>query len=305
MTDKPIKNVAHSVRQRLINEAKRTGRLYNEIEQYYAMERFLYRLAQSEHGDRFVLKGALLFTLWQGSRFRPTRDIDLLGRLDNSQEAVGNVFRAVCNQDVPDDGLVFDPASVATLAIAEDADYQGVRVNMEGRLGTSRIRIQVDIGFSDVVVPVPVEADYPTILDYPPPRLKAYSRESVVAEKLEAMVSLGEGNSRMKDFADLWHLSRNFDFDGSVLAQAIASTFARRETPVIKAPSAFTEEFAGLDHKQAQWRAFLRRTAPQGIPDSFVDVVAGIATFLSPILSHLAADQPMPNIWQAPGPWQS
>lgn len=185
MTDKPVKNVAHSVRQRLINEAKRTGRLYNEIEQYYAMERFLYRLAQSEHGDRFVLKGALLFTLWQGSRFRPTRDIDLLGRLDNSQEAVANVFRAVCNQDVPDDGLVFDPASVATLAIAEDADYQGVRVNMEGRLGTSRIRIQVDIGFSDVVVPVPVEAEYPTILDYPPPRLKAYSRESVVAEKLE------------------------------------------------------------------------------------------------------------------------
>jgi len=304
MTDKPMKNVAHSVRQRLINEAKRTGRLYNEIEQYYAMERFLYRLAQSEHGDRFVLKGALLFTLWQGSRFRPTRDIDLLGRLDNSQEAVGNVFRAVCNQDVPDDGLVFDPASVATLAIAEDADYQGVRVNMEGRLGTSRIRIQVDIGFSDVVVPVPVEADYPTILDYPPPRLKAYSRESVIAEKLEAMVSLGEGNSRMKDFADLWHLSRNFDFEGPVLTKAIASTFQRWQTTISAQPTAFAAGFAQLDTKQAQWKAFLRRTAPQGIPEGFGEVVADIATFLGPILSHLAADQPMPKQWLASGPWQ-
>lgn len=304
MTDKPVKNVAHSVRQRLINEAKRTGRLYNEIEQYYAMERFLYRLAQSNHADQFVLKGALLFTLWQGSRFRPTRDIDLLGRLDNSQEAVANVFRAVCNQDVPDDGLVFDPASVTTLAIAEDADYQGVRVNIEGRLGTSRIRIQVDIGFSDVVVPVPVEADYPTILDYPPPRLKAYSRESVVAEKLEAMVSLGEGNSRMKDFADLWHLSRNFDFEGPALTKAIASTFQRRQTTISAQPTAFAAGFAQLETKQAQWKAFLRRTAPQGIPEGFGNVVAGISTFLGPILSHLAADQPMPDQWQAPGPWQ-
>ena len=305
MTDKPVKNVAHSVRQRLINEAKRTGRLYNEIEQYYAMERFLYRLAQSEHGDRFVLKGALLFTLWQGNRFRPTRDIDLLGRLDNSQEAVANVFRAVCNQDVPDDGLVFDPASVATLAIAEDADYQGVRVNMEGRLGTSRIRIQVDIGFSDVVVPVPVEADYPTILDYPPPRLKAYSRESVIAEKLEAMVSLGEGNSRMKDFADLWHLSRNFDFDGPVLTKAIASTFHRRQTTIAAQPTALSPVFAQIEAMQTRWKAFLRRSSPEGIPVSFNEVIDGLAKFILPILAHLAADQPMPRRWQAPGPWQA
>jgi predicted nucleotidyltransferase component of viral defense system len=304
VTDKPVTNVAHSVRQRLINEAKRTGRLYNEIEQYYAMERFLYRLAQSEHGGKFVLKGALLFTVWQGSRFRPTRDIDLLGRLDNSQEAVAQVFRSVCSRDVPDDGLVFDPASVATLAITEDADYQGIRVNVEGRLGTSRIRIQVDIGFSDVVVPAPVETDYPTILDYPAPRLKAYSRESVIAEKLEAMVSLGEGNSRMKDFADLWYLSRHFAFTGPPLTEAIAKTFQRRKTAIPQQPTAFTADFARLGTKQAQWKAFTRRSAPEGMPSEFEIVVEGISAFLGPILSHLAVGQPMPQHWEAPGPWQ-
>ncbi len=304
MTDKPMKNVAHSVRQRLINEAKRIGRLYNEIEQYYAMERFLYRLSQSEHGAKFVLKGALLFTVWHGSRFRPTRDIDLLGRLDNSQEAVAEVFREVCNQEVQDDGLAFDPASVATLAITEDADYQGVRVNVEGHLGTSRIRIQVDIGFSDVVVPLPKKVNYPAILDFPPPRLKAYSRESVIAEKLEAMVALGEGNSRMKDFADLWFLARNFSFEGPLLAKAIASTFHRRQTIIAAQPAAFTAHFAQLETKQTQWKAFVRRCVPDGLPGQFEQVVDGIAAFLGPILSNLAASRPAPRRWQAPGPWQ-
>ncbi len=177
--DKPVTNIAHSVRQRLLNEAKRTGRLYNEIEQYYAMERFLYRLAQSRHGGKFVLKGALLFTVWQGSRFRPTRDIDLLGHLNNSQESIAQVFRDVCNQSVPDDGLLFEPSSVATASIAEDADYEGVRVSLEGTLGTGRVHIQVDIGFSDIVVPLPKDVDYPVILDFPSPRLKAYSRETL------------------------------------------------------------------------------------------------------------------------------
>ena len=304
MTEKPGRNIVHSVRQRLLNEAKRTGRLYNEIEQYYAMERFLYRLAQSEHAGKFVLKGALLFTLWQNRQFRPTRDIDLLGRLDNSQEAIAQVFRAVCGQNVPDDGLVFDPASVATLAITENADYQGVRVTVQGHLGTSRIRIQVDIGFSDVIVPEPTKADYPTILDFPAPRLKAYSRESVIAEKLETMVSLGEANSRMKDFADVWYLSRHFDFDGSMLAEAIANTFHRHQTPIPTQPTAFAADFTQLDTKQAQWKAFMRRSDPTGLPNRFSQVVDGIAAFLGPVLTHLAAAQPMPQRWQPPGPWR-
>jgi len=155
VTDRRVRNIAHSVRQRLRNEARRTGRLYNEIEQYYAMERFLYRLSQSEHGAAFVLKGALLFRLWHGGGSRPTRDIDLLGRPGNTEETIARVFGDVCSQNVPPDGLVFEPSSVTTAAITEDADYGGVRVNVRGRLGTSRIRIQVDVGFSDVVVPPP------------------------------------------------------------------------------------------------------------------------------------------------------
>ena len=296
--------MAHSVRQRLLNEAKRTGRLYNEIEQYYAMERFLYRLSRSEHSDKFVLKGALLFTVWPGRRFRATRDIDLLGRLDNSQQAIARVFGDICNQDVPDDGLIFNHSSIATVAIAEDADYQGVRVNIEGRLGTSRIRIQIDIGFSDVVVPAPTEVDYPAILDFPPPRLKAYSRQSVVAEKLEAMVSLGEGNSRMKDFADLWFMARNFNFDGEPLAKAISSTFTQRQTSIQAQPIALSPDFAQIEAMQTRWKAFFRRSSPRDVPADLAEVVDGIAEFLLPILSHLAAGHPLPRRWETPGPWQ-
>lgn len=304
MSDKPTKNVAHSVRQRLLNEAKRTGRLYNEIEQYYAMERFLYRLTKSKHGSKFVLKGALLFTVWQGSRFRSTRDIDLLGRLDNSQENIAQVFRSVCSQNVPDDGLVFDPASVVTNAISEDADYQGVRVNIKGHMGTSRIRVQVDIGFSDVVFPMPTDEDYPTILDLPAPRLKAYSRQSVIAEKLEAMVSLGEGNSRMKDFADIWYLSRHFAFDGQVLAQAITNTFHRRRTAIPQQPIALTTDFARLESKQTQWKAFIRRGATEGLPGQFEQIVLSVGAFLTPLTISLANGKSFNKNWPPGGPWQ-
>lgn len=304
MTNRLVKNTAHSVHQRLLNEARRTGRLYNEIEQYYVMERFLYRLSQSEHGGKFVLKGALLFAVWHGSRFRPTRDIDLLGRLSNSREIIVQVFRDVCGQSVPDDGLFFDPSSVTTVRIAEDADYEGVRVNVNGRLGTSHVRIQVDIGFSDVVVPSPVEMEYPAILDFPPSRLKAYSRESVIAEKLEAMVSLGEGNSRMKDFADLWFLARHFDFEGQLLAKAVAETFHRRQTPIQAEPTALTQAFAEIEAKRVQWKAFLRRSSPEGTPTDFAEAINAIAAFVMPVLAYLAADGPLPRTWNAPGPWR-
>jgi len=304
VTDKPVTNIAHSVRQRLLNEAKRTGRLYNEIEQYYAIERFLYRLSQSEHSDKFVLKGALLFTTWHGQRFRATRDIDLLGRLSNSQEGIAEVFRDVCSQSVPDDGLIFDPSSVTTAAIAEDAEYEGVRVNVDGRLGTGRVRIQVDIGFSDVIVPESTEIDYPAILDFPSPHLKAYSRESVVAEKLEAMVALGEGNSRMKDFADLWFLSRHFDFEGQLLAEAVRDTFRRRQTPLQTQPTALSPAFARIEAKQAQWKAFFHRSSPEGAPADLAEVINAISAFLMPILAHPAANEPLPRTWEAPGPWQ-
>jgi predicted nucleotidyltransferase component of viral defense system len=298
-------NVAQSVRQRLLNLARQTGQDYNRLLVRYSLERILYRLSQSEHADRFILKGAMLFAVWSGQQYRSTQDLDLLATGDNSLAGLEELLREVCAVEtgVPD-GMAYAPETVTAEIIREDMQYEGVRLRIESALGTARIPLIIDVGFGDAVTPAPLEKEFPVLLDAPAPRIKAYPRESVIAEKLEAMVSLGEANSRMKDFADVYFLSKHFDFDGAVLAQAIAGTFARRGTTVVEAPAAFTEEFAGLDHKQAQWRAFLRRAAPQGIPDSFADVVAGIATFLGPIMSHLAASQPIPHQWQAPGPWQ-
>ena len=210
----------------------------------------------------------------------------------------------MCGQAVPDDGLLFDPASVTTAHITEDADYEGVRVTLKGTLGTSRISIQIDIGFSDVVVPSPGETDYPTILDFPAPRLKAYSRETVVAEKLQAMVSLGEGNSRMKDFADIWFLSRHFAFDGKTLAHAIAQTFARRGTAMPSTPLAMTTEFASHANKQMQWSAFIRRTNPRDVPVEFGEVVADIAAFLGPVAKAIATGTEFSGTWATPGAWR-
>ncbi|MEA2079138.1 MAG: nucleotidyl transferase AbiEii/AbiGii toxin family protein, partial [Pseudomonadota bacterium] len=209
------------MRQHLLNKARESGRPFNELLQYFAMERFLYRLSKSVHADKFVLKGALMFTAWQAPVTRPTMDIDLLGITDNSVDAIIDIARDICLQQVEPDGSVFEPDSIGGERIVEDADYGGVRVRFRGTLGTARVIVQLNIGFGDVVVPKPEMADYPTILNLPMPRLKGYSRESVVAEKFEAMVKLGVLNSRVKDFFDIWLLSRQFDFDGETLALTI------------------------------------------------------------------------------------
>lgn len=200
MTERPLKNVAASVRQRLMNSAKGSGRPFQEVLQYFAMERFLYRLSQSPHAERFILKGALLFNLWGAPSSRPTRDIDLLGRLNNSADALVSVFRDVCQLAVEPDGLVFAVETVAGQTIKEDADYSGVRVTFQASLENARVPTQIDFGFGDTVVPDAAFADYPTILDHAQPRLRAYPKETVVAEKFEAMVKLGQLNSCLKDF---------------------------------------------------------------------------------------------------------
>jgi len=188
------------MRQRLLNKARETGRPFNELLQYFAMERFLYRLSKSAHADKFVLKGALMFVAWQAPVTRPTMDIDLLGITENSVVAIVAIAREICSWEVEADGLVFESDSVGGERIVEDADYGGVRIRFRGTLGTARVTMQLDIGFGDVVVPKPEMADYPTILNLPIPRLRGYSRESAVAEKFEAMVKLGALNSRVKDF---------------------------------------------------------------------------------------------------------
>ncbi len=298
------KNLPASVHARLTERARRDGRPFQEVLEYYGMERFLYRLSVSEQADKFVLKGALMLRVWEAPASRPTRDIDLLGRIENSPENVLRVMASVCEVDVEPDGLVFSAASLKAMRIKEDADYEGVRLRFEGRLDRTKIPMQIDMGFGDVVVPAAREISYPTLLDFPGPRLKGYPRETAVAEKFEAMVKLGTLNSRIKDFFDIWLVAQHFDFDGPLLARAITSTFRNRKTPIEPVPVALTSEFAESPAAETQWRAFLRRSKFTNAPERFGDIVAAIAAFQLPVAGGTISGN-FDQDWIAPGPWKS
>ena len=297
------KNLPASVRQRLANKAQETGRPFQEVLQYFAMERFLYRLSRSPHADKFVLKGALMFTAWGGLSSRPTKDIDLLARMDNTVEAVETVMREVCGQEVEADGLVFDTESVAGEAIKEDADYPGVRVTVLVTLLNGRLSMQIDMGFGDVVTPSAAMTGYPALLDFPAPLMLGYPRETVVAEKFEAMTKLGLLNSRMKDFYDLWVLCQQFDFDGVTLATAIRRTFTHRKTAVVAHPTALTPTFGGDATKQTQWQGFLRKTRLNDLPTSLQSVIDELVLFLVPVAEAVKTGSTFNQVWTAPGPW--
>lgn len=229
MARKVAGNVGASVRARLLKRARAEHSDFQILLTRYALERLLYRLSMSPYRDQFVLKGAMLFTIWVDDRFRPTRDLDLLGFGDNSPEAAAVAFRAICSQPVEDDGVVFDTERLEVAPIREEIEYGGVRVRTRATVAAARLPIQVDVGFGDTITPGPVEIDYPALLDAPVARLRAYQVETVVAEKFEAMVRLGIANSRLKDFYDLWLISRTFSFDHPVLAEAVRRTFANRD----------------------------------------------------------------------------
>ncbi|MFQ5571042.1 MAG: nucleotidyl transferase AbiEii/AbiGii toxin family protein, partial [Rhodothermales bacterium] len=254
-------NVAVSVRQRLLNRARAQEEDYQVLLTRYVLERFLYRLSQSLHRDRFVVKGAMLFLLWKGEFHRTTRDLDLLAFGSSEIAHLEAVVREICTVAVEvEDGIVFHPETIQGRAIREDQIYDGVRVTVVARLGSARLPLQIDIGFGDAIIPAPAKEDFPVLLDFPAPALPVYPRETVVAEKFQAMVELGITNSRMKDFYDLWYLSGHFAFDGPTLVRAITATFERRGTPLPSTlPLALTAEFADDPTKQTQWNAFLRR----------------------------------------------
>ena len=275
------KNIGASVRQRLLNKAREIERPFSELLQYFSMERFLYRLSKSDYADKFVLKGALMLTAWNAPLLRPTMDIDLLGRTNNDIGAIAAVVREICDAHIePDDGLVFDATTVQGERIAEAAEYEGVRIRFRAALDAARIQMQLDIGFGDVVVPAAVPTIYPTILDLPAPHLLSYSRETAIAEKFEAMIKLGELNSRMKDFFDIWLLSRSFDFEGPTLCEAIKRTFERRGTALPDGePVALTEEFSGNAQKRAQWAGFVRRMKLLEVP-SLPEIINELKEFL-------------------------
>ena len=299
------KNITASVHQRLLNKAKESSRPFNEILQHFAIERFIYRLSKSPHADRFILKGALMFSAWTGSMARPTMDIDLLGNIENSTDLIVTVFKDACETEVENDGIVFHKDTVTATRITEDADYKGVRISLRGNLSSIRLILQIDIGFGDVIIPKPARVKYPVLLDFPPPELDGYTMESTVAEKFQSMVKLGLLNSRMKDFYDIWLLSRRFDFKGEILIEAIEKTFEKRKTPLISEPTIFNPTFMQDDTKQAQWQGFIKKTKLTETPESFKDVASVIKAFLQPVVAAIIDRQTFGSFWTAPGPWHT
>ena len=302
MTKSEIRNLPASVRQRLTNIADARGEPFQRVLVEYGLERFLYRLSRSRHRDRFVLKGALLFSVWSTALHRPTMDVDLMSAANANVAELVAIFNAVCATPVEDDGLTFLPGSVRGEEIRETHAYAGVRIKMLAKLGNAHIDLQVDIGFADAITPGALELDYPTLLEFPPPHLSAYPRETVVAEKLEATVSLGMQNSRMKDFYDLWALAQRFEFDGDTLANAIHNTFDRRKTALpMAAPVALSEKFVTDAAKQKQWSSFLAKAGLEapGLPET----ATVIEEFLSAPALAAAQRQAFHANWRPTGPW--
>jgi len=300
----PPRNMAASVRARLTDKARSRGDNVQLILLRFAIERLIYRLSQSKHRDDFILKGAMLFSLWADVPYRGTGDLDLLGTGDPAPERITSIFREMCGLSVPDDGLVYDADSVTAERTRAEDEYQGVRAELIATLAGARLRIQIDIGFGDVVTPEAQTISYPTLLDFPEPTLRAYPPETVVAEKLEALISLGMRNSRMKDFFDLWVMAKTFAFDGLVLANAIRATFARRETAIpAEMPVALTSDFAYDASKQAQWNAFLKRTSLAMAPEPLPELLAFVAGFAMPVLEAARDGKPFAKKWPAGGAW--
>ena len=305
MSSTKKRNVGHSVFQRLLKHAKTRGEDFNLLLLRYGVERLLYRLSISPYADRFILKGASLFLVWKGQNYRVTKDADLLGFGNADTERINSIFQELCQNVTEDiDGIEFMSDTVKAVPIWEEHVYDGIRVTLVGMLHQAQIPLQIDICFGDAVTPAPERIEFPTLLDAPPPQLLAYPRYTMVSEKLEAMVRLGVANSRMKDFYDVFLLSRLFDFDGRILCDAIRNTFARRSTSLPRGlPMAFTDEFRKDTLKQTQWRAFLRRAKPENVPEEIDAVIGEVASFLAPVLKAASENKPSETMWSKGGSW--
>jgi hypothetical protein len=304
MTRKPV-NLQASVADRLRKIARDKRANPELILRRYAIERLLYRLSISEHRDRFILKGAMLYTAWVADPFRATQDLDLLGFGDPTAPAMAAAFRTVVRQPVPDDGLAFDPATISAAPIRGRQEYGGVRVRLVAGLAKTRIPVQIDIGFGDAVTPSAVDLAFPALLDAPAPRLRAYPKETVVAEKFQAIVALGQVNSRMKDYYDLVVLPRVFPFEGEPLAAALFATFERRRTPLpTNVPPGLSEAFASDPARIALWTAFTRREALLHDPGDLAAATRAIRDFIIPPCAAAAALKPFARTWKPGGPWR-
>ena len=293
--------LAQSVQARLVQRAKVLDVDPSVLLARYATERFLYRLSLSPYSEQFVLKGALVLLARLGETLRPTRDADLLGFEELDEEAVVRIFIELCALSVEPDGLVFDDESIHVVPIREEEAYGGMRVTLFAHLGSARLRVRVDIGLGDAAEPEWIE--YPSLLDLPRPRLRAYSMETVVAEKVHAMVLLGSRNSRMRDFFDVSTLASHEPFDGGRLSEAIAATFRRRRTDIpSQPPVALTPPFAEIEDKRVQWDSFLRKSRLSA--GSLEETVGVIAAFVQPVLHALATGERFLGAWLPGGPWK-
>ena len=304
MNNKCGKNTAASVRDRLLALARERGEDFQLLLTRYGLERLLYRLSQSSYRDRFILKGAMLFLLWGDQPHRPTRDVDFLGFGDSSEAGLQAIFRELCGIPVEDDGLTLIAESVQVETIRDETEYGGIRVRLFGDLAGARVPIQADIGFGDAVTPEAKEAEYPTLLGNPAPHLRVYPRETVVAEKYQALVNLGMANSRMKDFYDLWVIAREFDFDGQTLCEAIHNTFLCRQTPLPEhTPSGLSPGFYEDSRKNTQWNGFVRKGMLVTAPPSLAGICLFLETFLVPPTQALTQDRDFRAKWKPGGPW--
>lgn len=299
-----IKNLGASIRQRLKNKGRDLGVPFAQVLQRYVIERFLFRLSQSKYRNAFVLKGAQMFVVWGGELTRPTMDIDFQGITENSLDNLERIVRDLCEINTAEvDALRLAPESVKAVRIKEDAEYEGVRVTFAGTLDSASIHVQIDVGFDDAVTPAPVLIHYPSLLGFQEPELRGYNRESLLAEKFEAMVKLGELNSRMKDFFDIWLLSQKFSFEGEELLNAMRATFEHRGTVLNGLPVLFNPDFDGYNKKQTQWTAFLRKSKLNNVPPQFCDVTESIAAFIKPLVAAISQATDFDATWNAGGPW--
>lgn len=293
------RNAAQSVHQQLLNKAKETKRPFNELLQYYVIEKFLLRMSQSPYTDEFVLKGALLLRAIGISEFRPTRDIDVLKYGKDSIPKVKNIIAECCSIEVKEDGLNFDPKSVISEEIRKQEEYDGIRITLQSTLGNARIHLQIDIGFGDVVTPEPLLIEYPTLIDVETPRLKAYTLESAIAEKYQAMVDKGVLNSRMKDYYDIYYLCENRSFKGEQLQSAIEKTFQRRKTAIPKeVPIALSPDFYENDTKVHQWEAFIHKISDYRTPQNLKIIVSRVYNFLWPVTKNISIQKPFLADWE-------
>lgn len=299
MKSKVIKDPAASIRQRLYNHARQNGDDFGRVLGRYAIERFLFRLSQTEAAERYVLKGAMLFVTWPQHVFRPTGDLDLLGEGNPDPVTLNELFTRICKVEVPEDGIVFDPETLKVAHVREADKYQGARIVLRARLDRAVIPVQIDIGFGDHVYPAPKRETFPSMLaGLPQANVLMYPPETVVAEKFEAIIRFGEANGRIKDFHDIWITTRTFPFDLAGLVTAVEGTLRRRETAIPTAmPVGLTEAFASIAEERGLWTGFLRRTPPSLDPPPFPQLQEELRRFLAPVIAGLVRPEAAQGQW--------